>query len=189
MLLSLQKARAVLEDLILLPRRITVCTARITDRTFSYFVRRGKGSRFVGGTRLVVFPCPNRPQFEKTTSRDPLSSRDPLFSFFLLVHPTPPQAIFFPQHTLFLILCSVEETESTGAGFEEGSGRRRIGNGPKFRFSESTVSNEGLSEFIGPHRVLGRELSEFLSAYYVCGQSELTEFFAELTEFAAELSQ
>ena len=40
--------------------------------------RRGKGSRLVGGTRLVVFPRPNRPQFEKATSRDPLSSRDPL---------------------------------------------------------------------------------------------------------------
>ena len=37
--------------------------------------RKGKVSRLVGGTRLVVFPCPNRPQFEKATSRDPLSSR------------------------------------------------------------------------------------------------------------------
>ena len=40
--------------------------------------RRGKGSRLVGGTRLVVFPRPNRPQFERATSRDPLSSRDAL---------------------------------------------------------------------------------------------------------------
>ena len=40
-------------------------------------IRRGKGSRLVGGTQLVVFLRPNRPQFEKTTSRDPLSSRDP----------------------------------------------------------------------------------------------------------------
>ena len=30
--------------------------------------------------------------------------------------------------------------------------------------SESTVSNAELSEVFGPHRVLGRELSEFLSA-------------------------
>ena len=38
-------------------------------------VSRGKGSRFVGGTRLVVFPRPNRPQFEKATSpeRGPLA--------------------------------------------------------------------------------------------------------------------
>ena len=41
-------------------------------------VRRGKGSRLVGGTRVVVFPRPNRPEFEKAMSRDPLSSRDPL---------------------------------------------------------------------------------------------------------------
>ena len=41
-------------------------------------LRRGKGSRLVGGTRYVVFPRPKRPQFEKTTSRDPLSSQDPL---------------------------------------------------------------------------------------------------------------
>ena len=39
---------------------------------------RGKGSRLVGETRLVVFPRPSRSQFEKATSRDPLSSRDPL---------------------------------------------------------------------------------------------------------------
>ena len=37
-----------------------------------------RGPRLVGGTRLVVFPRPNRPQFERATSRDPLSSRDPL---------------------------------------------------------------------------------------------------------------
>ena len=63
-----------------------------------------------------------------------------------------------------------------------------IGNGPK------TVSpNTELSEFFGPHRVPGRELSEFLSAYLgpsmkVC-QSELTECFAELTESAVKLSE
>ena len=32
-------------------------------------VRGGKGSRLVGGTRLVVFLHPNRPQFVKATSR------------------------------------------------------------------------------------------------------------------------
>ena len=46
--------------------------------------------------------------------------------------------------------------------------------------------NTELSEFFGPHRVPGRELSEFLSAYYLCASSqrELTEFAAELSEFA-----
>ena len=33
-----------------------------------------------------------------------------------------------------------------------------------------TVSNTELSEFFGPHQVPGRELSEFLSAYYLCVQ-------------------
>ena len=40
----------------------------------------------------------------------------------------------------------------------------RIGDGPN-AVSESTVSNTELSEFFCPHRVAGRELSEFLSAY------------------------
>ena len=39
-----------------------------------------------------------------------------------------------------------------------------FGNGPN-TVSESTVSNTELSEFFGPHRVPGRGLSEFLSAY------------------------
>ena len=65
-----------------------------------------------------------------------------------------------------------------------------VGDGPN-TVSESTVSDTKLSEFVCPHRVLGRELSGFRSAYYlnfVC-QSEVTEFFAELTEFGAELSK
>ena len=42
---------------------------------------------------------------------------------------------------------------------------KEIGNGPN-TVSESTVSNTELSKFFGPHQVPGRELSEFLSAYY-----------------------
>ena len=42
-----------------------------------------------------------------------------------------------------------------------------FGNGPN-TVSGSTVSNTELSEFFGSHRVRGRELSEFLSAYYLC---------------------
>ena len=41
----------------------------------------------------------------------------------------------------------------------------RIGNRPN-TISESTVSNTELSAFLGSHRVLGRELSEFRSANY-----------------------
>ena len=41
----------------------------------------------------------------------------------------------------------------------------KIGDGPN-TVSESTVSNTELSEFFGPHRAPGRELSEFPSAYY-----------------------
>ena len=43
-------------------------------------------------------------------------------------------------------------------------------NGPN-TVSESTVSNTELSEFFGPHRVPGRELSEFLSAYHLCAKA------------------
>ena len=42
--------------------------------------------------------------------------------------------------------------------------------------SESTVSNFELSEFFGPHRALGRELSEFLSAYYLCAKANSPRF-------------
>ena len=41
----------------------------------------------------------------------------------------------------------------------------------------STVSNTELSEFFGAHWVPGSELSEFLSAYYLCVNAKLTEFF------------
>ena len=43
------------------------------------------------------------------------------------------------------------------------------------------VSDTELSEFFGPRRVPGRELSELLSAYSLC-QSELTKLFAELSK-------
>ena len=42
--------------------------------------------------------------------------------------------------------------------------------------SESTVSNTELSEFFCPHRVLERELSEFLSAYYLCAKVNSPSF-------------
>ena len=43
--------------------------------------------------------------------------------------------------------------------------------------SESTVSNTELSEFFCcPHRVPGRELSEFLSAYYLCDKANSPSF-------------
>ena len=51
------------------------------------------------------------------------------------------------------------------------------------------METPGLVRFLGSHRVPGRELSEFISAYFLCAKSELTEFLAELTEFAAELSE
>ena len=68
------------------------------------------------------------------------------------------------------------------------SGSLKFGNGPN-TVSESRVSNTELSEFCGPHRVPGRELSEFLSAYYLCVKANSPSFSAELTEFAAELSE
>ena len=50
-----------------------------------------------------------------------------------------------------------------------------IGNRPN-TVSASTVSNTELSEFLGPHRVLGRELSEFLSASYLCAKANSPSF-------------
>ena len=52
----------------------------------------------------------------------------------------------------------------------------KISNGPN-TVSESTVSNTELSEFFGPHRVPGRELSEFLSAYYLRAKANPPSFF------------
>ena len=42
--------------------------------------------------------------------------------------------------------------------------------------SESTVSNTDLSEFFGPHRVPGTELSEFLLAYHLCAKANSPSF-------------
>ena len=50
-----------------------------------------------------------------------------------------------------------------------------FGNGPS-TFSESTVSNTGLREFFGAHWVPGSELSEFLSAYYLCVNANSPSF-------------
>ena len=67
-----------------------------------------------------------------------------------------------------------------------GSSPTCFGNRPN-TVSESTVSNTELSELFGPHRVLGRELSEFLLAYYLCAKASF--FLAELTESAVKLSE
>ena len=56
-----------------------------------------------------------------------------------------------------------------------GGGRLNVGNGPNM-VSESTLSSTELSEFFGPHRVPGRELSEFLSAYYLCAKANSPSF-------------
>ena len=50
-----------------------------------------------------------------------------------------------------------------------------LGNGPN-TVSESTVSNTDLSEFFGAHWVPGSELSEFLSAYYLCAKANSPSF-------------
>ena len=55
--------------------------------------------------------------------------------------------------------------------------------------SVSTVSNTQLNEFFRLRRVPGRELSEFLSAYYLRDKANSPRFFAELTEFAPRLSE
>ena len=47
------------------------------------------------------------------------------------------------------------------------------------------VSIAKLSEFFGPHRALGRELSELHSAYYLCAKVNSPSF--RRTQFSAEL--
>ena len=46
-----------------------------------------------------------------------------------------------------------------------------------------------LSDFFGPHRAPGGELSEFLSAYHLCAKANSLSLFAELTEVAVKLSE
>ena len=53
--------------------------------------------------------------------------------------------------------------------------RPHVGNGPN-TVSESTVSDTELSGFFGPHRDPGREVSEFLSAYYLCAKANSPSF-------------
>ena len=54
--------------------------------------------------------------------------------------------------------------------------RRGVHSDPFISIGSPTVSNSELSEFFGPHRVLGRELSEFLSAYYLCAKANSPSF-------------
>ena len=63
-----------------------------------------------------------------------------------------------------------------------------MGDGPN-TVSESTVSDAELREFFCPHRVHERELSEFLSACYLCAEANSPSFCPALTEFAAEVSE
>ena len=57
---------------------------------------------------------------------------------------------------------------------------KAIPNGPN-TVSESTVSTTELSELFGPQRVPGRELSEFLSAYYLCAKANSPSFLQNST--------
>ena len=64
----------------------------------------------------------------------------------------------------------------------------KFGNGPN-TVSESTVSNPELSEFFWPHRVLGRELSEFLSAYCLRAKANSPSSSQNSPSFAVKLSE
>ena len=46
----------------------------------------------------------------------------------------------------------------------------------RIRFRRVRVEHPKLREFFGPHRVPGRELSEFLSAYYLCAKANTPSF-------------
>ena len=63
---------------------------------------------------------------------------------------------------------------------KQGLNLANLGDGPN-TVSESTVSNTEISEFLCSHRVLGRELSEFLSAYYLCAKASSPSSLAEFS--------
>ena len=52
--------------------------------------------------------------------------------------------------------------------------------------SESTISNSELSQFLVPHRVPGRELNEFLSAYYLCANADSPSFSQNLPSLSQD---
>ena len=57
----------------------------------------------------------------------------------------------------------------------KGKGNNTVRRRAEYGF-ESTVSNTELSEFFGPHQVLERELSEFLSSFYLCANANSPSF-------------
>ena len=54
-------------------------------------------------------------------------------------------------------------------------GQTHVRDGPNM-VAESTASNTELSELVGAHRVLGGELSEFLSAFSVSAKANSLSF-------------
>ena len=64
----------------------------------------------------------------------------------------------------------------------------RLGDGPN-AVSESPVSNTQLSESFCPRRAPVRELSEFLSAYYLCAQANSPSFSQNSLSLPQKLSE
>ena len=77
---------------------------------------------------------------------------------------------------------SESETGKYGFGGEYGFKHRVQFRRARFQ-TPNSVSFLALTEF------RERELSEFLSAYYLCAKANSPSFFAELTEFAPKLSE
>ena len=67
--------------------------------------------------------------------------------------------------------CLVRESTKLGEHIHD----PQFGDGPDTA-SESTFSSTELSEFFGPHRVPGTELSELRSAYYLCAKATSPSF-------------
>ena len=59
----------------------------------------------------------------------------------------------------------------------------------RLRFRGARFQTLSSVSFFGAHWVSASELSEFLSAYYLCAKANSPSFFAELTEFAPKLSE
>ena len=59
----------------------------------------------------------------------------------------------------------------------------------RIQFRRVRLQTPSSVSFFGPHRAPEKELSEFLSAYYLRVKANSPSFLAELTEFAAEFSE
>ena len=91
-----------------------------------------------------------------------------------------------PCFTAFFERCSLNSGGASSPPKFRGSGLTGYRKRAEYGSGEhgSTGSNADLSEFFGRHRVLERELSELLSAYYLCANAYSPSFSQNLPSLA-----